>query len=116
MRRKTKDIPPVGIKLDMLQKIALAKACEVQAKGLGAELKPDLYAIDFTTTLRIRGTLKKEADTEGRDPIPYKNALPIALRLAGVDRVRAKEIMTKALLQAVAMNAPDDDTANRLGD
>ncbi len=95
--------------MNALAKIALAKAAETLAKG--QVLAVGVHPVDVTLQVHITGRIRKDADQDYTPTIaiPLKASLALALHYAGVTREKAKEILTRAMTEAIRLDEKGEE-------
>jgi hypothetical protein len=88
--------------------VALAKSATKQIADVN--LAPGLYAVDEVLTIRLRGTVKKAADTSYTPTadIPLLPTLALLLERAGFTRDASKALLVDCM--TVALTTGDDAT------
>jgi len=89
--------------MDHTTTLALAKLITELAKDSRNKVQPGSYTMDETVTLRVVGTLSVLSDTEytPTTSIPWKTALALFVRYAGITREAALEALVKAMTEAI---------------
>ena len=89
--------------MDALLMTALGKALEKDAKKVRGELEPGDHTVEGTVTLDYKGTVNILED-ETYIPtitVPFKTALALFVRYAGITREAAMEGLVKAMTEAL---------------
>jgi hypothetical protein len=89
--------------MDALVLTALGKALEKEAKEVRGELKPGDHVVEGEVTLCYTGTVNILED-ETYTPtiaVPFKTALALFVRYAGITREAAMEGLVKAMKEAM---------------
>jgi hypothetical protein len=100
-----------------IERIALAKAATSHATDAD---KPStgLHIVDFTTHVRVCGTLKKLEDGETLPTLGLGLTLALLCRSADLPRERARVLLAHVIAQAYAAgeHGPDSDIQERMAD
>lgn len=104
--------------MDAITLTALAKNLEKLADNKRPELSVGKYEVNATVTLSVQGTVIVSEDHDYRPTtsIPYKTAMALFIRYAGITGQSAMNALTRAMSEALTLGKNAENELSELAD